>query len=63
MILTRANGTPIERPEPLAADATLEEKITWLRAFHAHRDEVADVANEAFVKGFTAALRRDRDAS
>lgn len=43
-ILTRANGTPIEKPSRNDF-FTLED---YCRAFHAYKDEIARVANEGF---------------
>ena len=51
MILTDANGRPIERPT-LREGATIEEQIAWLRADNAYRDKVTSLANAAFSKQF-----------
>lgn len=52
-ILTRADGTPIERPAPEDFGSAVE----YMRAFHAYRDEVAKVANGAFDTQLKLSLR------
>lgn len=51
-ILTRADGTPIDRPEPLPENPSIDEQIAYLRAKNAYHDEVTDVANAAFIDAF-----------
>lgn len=41
MIYTRADGTPIPRPEP----EDYPDAVSYLQAFHAWRDAIADIAN------------------
>lgn len=56
-VLTDAHGRPIEPPAPPRPDATIEEKVAWLRASSAHNDKVASLANAAFAKQFNRSLR------
>jgi hypothetical protein len=51
-ILTRGDGTPFERPEKPPADATIEDRIAYMRALAAYNDAVAAYANEAFARSF-----------
>ena len=55
MILTDANGRPIEKPQK-PTNATIEGKIAYLQAVHAYNDKVGDVANAAFSAAFRIAL-------
>lgn len=48
MILTDESGVPIEAPVSPGFDATVEEKISYIRARHAYNDRVTSVANRAF---------------
>ncbi len=52
VILTRADGTPIDRPEPPPKGCSVEKSIAYMRAMWSFHDEVADVANAAFVSEF-----------
>lgn len=52
MILTDANGRPIERPERPAEGAPMSEVIVWMRAVYAYNDRVSDTANAAFADEF-----------
>jgi len=56
-ILTDADGVPVEAPEPPPPGASIEEKIAYIRARHAHTDRLTDLANGAFDKAFRAALK------
>lgn len=56
MILTRKDGTPYVKP--IAED--YPDAISFLQAFHAYRDEIADDANRAFDATFRKALAADR---
>jgi hypothetical protein len=58
MILTDASGRPFEKPEPPSADATIDEKIAYLRAHAAYNDAVSSAANRAFDKAFRKAVRK-----
>lgn len=58
MILTDASGRPFEKPEPPAADATIDEKIAYLRAHAAYVDKIATAADQAFEAGLRRALVR-----
>ena len=53
-ILTDAQGRPMPRPER----ADYPDAISWMRAFWAWKDRVAEVANRGFAEGFRAASRR-----
>lgn len=53
MIYTDANGRPIEPPERPAPDASIEEKVRYLRARHAYNDLITDMANRAFAERFS----------
>lgn len=61
-ILTRRDGTVIERPAPPTKRASIEERIDHLRAVAAFNDEVADTGGRAFNKAFGAALKRKGSA-
>jgi hypothetical protein len=52
-ILTRADGTPIEKPSRNDF-FTLED---YCRAFHAWKDEIAKAANEAFDTEWRARMK------
>ena len=56
-ILTRGDGTPIERPTPPARDASIDESIDYIRAIRAYNDEVTDVANVAFSDSFKKTIK------
>lgn len=56
-ILTRGDGTPYVRPERSDYPEGTEGARTYLRAFHAYKDEIADDANRAFDAAFRKALR------
>ncbi len=56
-IYTRADGTPIEQPEPPGAGATIDQRIGYLRELMDFHDEVRDVASDAFAKAFAATPR------
>ena len=58
MIYTDEHGRPFERPEPPAADATIDVKIAYLRARAAYNDAIASCANKAFSSAFRRALRK-----
>jgi hypothetical protein len=58
MILTDAHGRPLAEPEPLPPNATIDEKIAWIRARARWHDQIAATANEAFSKAFRKAIRR-----
>ena len=47
-ILTNDKGVPFDRPEPPAQNATIEEKLAYIRKVHAFNDAVTDSANRAF---------------
>jgi hypothetical protein len=51
-IYTRADGTPIPRPDP----EDYPDVVDYVRAVHAWRDTVADVANRAFDEQLRRAL-------
>jgi hypothetical protein len=51
-IYTRADGTPIPRPDP----ADYLDVVDYLRAFHAWRDTIADIASRAFDERFRQRL-------
>lgn len=54
VILTRADGTPFERPQREDFDDVVE----YVRAVNAFWDEVTDSANKAFDKAFQKAVRK-----
>lgn len=56
-IMTDANGRPFECPESPGANADIEAKIAYLRAYAKFRDRVADCANRAFADEFGKAVR------
>lgn len=56
-ILTDENGVPFEKPEPPGPDASIEEKIAFIRATHEYNDRVADCANAAFADQFRESMR------
>lgn len=56
-ILTDAQGRPFERPESPGANATLEQRLAYLRAVWAFNDAVSDCANTAFSKALGKALK------
>lgn len=49
-IYTDAQGRPFDQPEPPARDASIEDKIAYLRARAAWSDAITDCANTAFDK-------------
>jgi hypothetical protein len=51
-ILTRADGTPIAKPDP----ASYASAVEYMRAFHAYKDEIARVANSAFDNAWRRSL-------
>jgi hypothetical protein len=51
-VLTDAAGRPIAPPERPRPGASIEERIAYIRAFHAYRDTVAGCASEAFAVAF-----------
>jgi len=51
-ILTDAKGRPVERPERPARDASLADRLAFIRAMNAYHDRVHDLANRAFAKAF-----------
>jgi len=53
MILTRENGTVIEKPSRLDHFTDSD----YCRAFHAWKDEIARVANAGFDAGFRAEMK------
>lgn len=57
-ILTNDRGIPLSPPIPPAPGASIDEKIAYIRAKHAHNDLVADTANRAFDVSLRRALRR-----
>ena len=52
-IYTRADGTPIPRPER----DDYSEARDYVRAMYEYREAIADVANEAFDKQFRKSVR------
>lgn len=57
-ICVDSDGRPLEKPEPLAADATTQQWIEHMRAMNEWRDKITDRANRAFDLEFRKALRR-----
>ena len=57
-IYVGADGRPLEKPEPLAEDATVQQWIEHMRAMNEWRDQITDRANRAFDIEFRKALRR-----
>lgn len=53
MILTDGAGRPIERPRR----ADFETDLEFVRAYHAWKDRVTEIANRAFDAAFRAAFR------
>ena len=53
-ILTDGDGVPIPRP----CRKDFADDVDFMRAFHAYRDRIADVANTAFVEGFLSEMKR-----
>lgn len=54
LIYTRADGTPIPRPER----ADYPDEVGYLRAYWAWKDAIADVAGRAFDEQLKASLRQ-----
>lgn len=53
MIYTDEQGRPLPgKPDPLPEDATVEEKIAWMRATWAYKDRATDLANKTFADTF-----------
>lgn len=59
VIVTRADGTPIERPV-LKQNANAEDRAAHMRAVHAYNDEVTDSANSSFDKAFRKAMKESQ---
>lgn len=57
MILTDEKGVPIERPEPPGPQASLADKLAYLRAFYTYKDAVSACAHRSFEPAFRKALR------
>lgn len=53
MIITDAEGRPI--PKPLVRD--YPDAVSYLRAFHAWKQKVTDMANQAFDQSFRDSLK------
>lgn len=50
MILIDKCGRPIAKPDAPDPDASIADKIAYIRARNAWADRVADIANKAFAK-------------
>ena len=60
-IYTDENGRPIEgRPDPLPENATLADRLAWLRAWQEYSDRVRAVGSRAFADAFRKTLRGDQ---
>lgn len=57
-ILTRANGTPYDKPERAEFPVGTDGDLAFLRASRAYRDEVASDANRAFDAQLRESLTR-----
>lgn len=58
MIVTDAKGRPFPEPEPPRPDATIEEKVDYMRRVWARNDAIADCANAAFDDEFRKVMKR-----
>jgi len=57
-IFTDARGVPVDRPEPVALDAPIDERIAHMRAVNAYNDRVAGMANLSFAEAFRREIKR-----
>jgi hypothetical protein len=53
VIYTDAQGRPVPKPDP----ADFPDTVSFIRAYHAWRDRIADVGNKAFEQQFRKSLR------
>lgn len=58
MILVDKHGRPFAPINAPKTDATIDEKIAYLRAVAARNDAVTTTANRAFAHAFTKGIRR-----